>query len=205
MKKIVKIVLLGLLTFTLFACGNGGGSDAKSGGSGTAAKKDVKKPKLEMSIKEYGIMTLELEPEYAPITVENFLKLVNDGFYDKLSFTRAIPDYMIIGGDPVGDGTGGTGTSIKGEFSSNGVDNPLKHTRGAISMARLEGQPDSASSQFMIIQKDNAELDGACAVFGYVTSGIEIVDKICEEVPIDEYGFIDFTSQPVIEYIKVIG
>ena len=202
MKRIVKIVLLGLLTFALFACGNGEGGNV---GTGSTAKKNIKKPKLEMSVKDYGIMTLELEPEYAPITVENFLKLVNEGFYDKLSFTRAIPDFMIIGGDSVGDGSGGTGTTIKGEFEQNGVHNPLKHTRGALSMARIETDPNSASSQFMIIQKDNTELDGANAVFGYVTSGVEIVDKICEEVPIDEYGFIDFTSQPVIEYIKVIG
>lgn len=205
MKRIVKIVLLSLLALGLFACGNGSGA---SGTSGTNAdgKKEIKKPVVEMSIKDYGTIKLELEPEHAPITVENFLKLVNDGFYNGLTFTRVVPGYMILGGDPTKDGTGTTGTSIKGEFEQNGVNNPLKHTRGAISMARLENQFDSASSQFFIMQQDSADLDGSCAVFGYIVGdGIKVVDKICEEVSTDEYGQVDFMEQPIIEYIKVIG
>ena len=124
-----------------------------------------------------GEIELELYPEAAPITVENFTKLVGEGFYDGLTFHRIISGFMIQGGDPLGNGTGGSKDRIKGEFRQNGVDNPIKHTRGVISMARSM-MPNSASSQFFIMHEDAPHLDGAYAAFGKVTSGIETVDKI---------------------------
>ncbi len=120
---------------------------------------------------------LELYPEVAPITVENFEKLVKEGFYNGLIFHRVIAGFMIQGGDPDGNGTGGPGYSIKGEFSSNGVQNNLKHTRGVISMARSMN-PNSAGSQFFIMHKDAPHLDGQYAAFGKVVEGIEVVDEI---------------------------
>ena len=120
---------------------------------------------------------LELYPEIAPVTVENFLKLVNDGFYNGLTFHRIIPGFMIQGGDPSGDGTGGPGWTIKGEFSSNGVENNLAHKRGVISMARAM-DPNSAGSQFFIMHADAPYLDGQYASFGKVLEGMDEVDRI---------------------------
>ena len=120
---------------------------------------------------------LELYPETAPITVENFIKLVKDGFYDGLTFHRVISGFMIQGGCPNGTGTGGPGWHIKGEFASNGVDNPVKHTRGVISMARAM-DPDSAGSQFFIMHQDAPHLDGQYAAFGKVVEGMDVVDEI---------------------------
>lgn len=120
---------------------------------------------------------LELDEKAAPITVENFLKLVGEGFYDGLIFHRVIPGFMIQGGCPQGTGTGGPGYHIKGEFKSNGFDNPIKHTRGVISMARA-GDPNSAGSQFFIMHADSPHLDGGYAAFGKVVEGIEVVDEI---------------------------
>ncbi|MFT3951564.1 MAG: peptidylprolyl isomerase [Oscillospiraceae bacterium] len=122
-------------------------------------------------------ITLELYPEAAPITVENFTNLVNDGFYDGLIFHRVISGFMIQGGDPEGTGTGGPAHRIKGEFAKNGVANPIKHTRGVISMAR-SGDPNSAGSQFFIMHADASHLDGSYAAFGKVTDGIDVVDEI---------------------------
>ncbi len=126
---------------------------------------------------------IELYPDIAPITVENFVKLVKDGFYDGLTFHRIIPGFMIQGGDPEGTGMGGPGWSIKGEFSSNGVKNDLKHTRGVISMARSMN-PNSAGSQFFIMHQDSPHLDGDYAAFGKVTEGMEEVDRIAS-IPTD--------------------
>ena len=126
---------------------------------------------------------IELYPDIAPITVENFVKLVKDGFYDGLTFHRIIPGVMIQGGDPEGTGMGGPGWSIKGEFSSNGVKNDLKHTRGVISMARSMN-PNSAGSQFFIMHKDSPHLDGDYAAFGKVTEGMDEVDRIAS-IPTD--------------------
>jgi peptidyl-prolyl cis-trans isomerase B (cyclophilin B) len=134
-------------------------------------------PKIELVIKNFGSIKLELFPSVAPITVENFLKLVNEGFYNGLSFHRVIKGFMIQGGCPLGNGTGGSKNKIKGEFFSNGVVNPLMHTRGVISMARSM-MNDSASSQFFIMHKDAPHLDGSYAAFGVVTEGIEVVDKV---------------------------
>ena len=146
---------------------------------------------------------LELDAQAAPITVENFLKLVQDGFYDGLTFHRIIDGFMIQGGDPNGDGTGGSEETIPGEFSANGFDNPLSHTRGTISMARSQDY-DSASSQFFIMQEDTPSLDGQYAAFGHVTSGMEVVDAICEDaVNGDANGVLPAEDQPVIESITI--
>ena len=134
-------------------------------------------PKVELVIKNFGTIKLELFPSVAPITVENFLKLVGEGFYNGLTFHRVIKGFMIQGGCPLGNGTGGSKNKIKGEFFSNGVVNPLMHTRGVISMARSM-MNDSASSQFFIMHKDAPHLDGSYAAFGVVTEGIEVVDKV---------------------------
>ena len=124
-----------------------------------------------------GTMTLELYPEIAPITVANFVKLANEGFYNGLIFHRVIAGFMIQGGDPTGTGMGGPGYQIKGEFSSNGVKNTLKHTRGVISMARSM-HPDSAGSQFFIMHQNAPHLDGSYAAFGKLTEGFDVLDRI---------------------------
>ncbi len=128
-------------------------------------------------IKDMGEMKFELYGDVAPITVENFIKLVNEGFYDGITFHRVIENFMIQGGDPDGTGTGGSDDTIKGEFTSNGVDNPILHEKGILSMARTT-EPDSASSQFFIMHADTASLDGDYAAFGRITEGLEIIDAI---------------------------
>ena len=168
------------------------------------------KVNIEMSVKNYGIIELELDADVAPITVNNFVNLVNSGFYNGLTFHRIMEGFMIQGGDPNGNGSGGSINKIKGEFSNNGVNNTISHKRGVISMARRGGNPDtaetmnSASSQFFIVHEDSEFLDGNYAAFGHVTSGMEVVDKIAEDAnPIDRNGTIVKEEQPVIEYIKV--
>ena len=147
---------------------------------------------------------VELDADTAPITVTNFVKLVQDNFYDGLTFHRIIDGFMIQGGDPNGDGTGGAEDTIKGEFSSNGVKNDISHVRGTISMARST-DPDSASSQFFIVQSDSTHLDGDYAAFGHVTSGMDIVDQICKDAkPTDGNGTIAKDQQPVIESIRMV-
>lgn len=159
---------------------------------------------VEITVEDYGTITIALDSDSAPITVENFVTLARDGFYDGLTFHRIIETFMIQGGDPKGNGTGGSGKEIEGEFPNNGVHNELKHVRGAVSMARGE-DPDSASSQFFIVQKDSPHLDGDYACFGYVTSGMNIVDQICADAkPTDGNGTIPASAQPVIKSIKVI-
>ena len=146
---------------------------------------------------------IELYPDIAPISCENFEKLVKSGFYDGLTFHRIIDGFMMQGGDPLGNGTGGSDNTIKGEFSQNGVENNLSHTRGAISMARSTDM-DSASSQFFIVQSDSTYLDGQYACFGYVTDGMDIVDEICKNaVTTDSNGSVDAENQPVINSIKI--
>lgn len=162
------------------------------------------KPQVKIHIKDYGVITAQLEPDVAPITVENFLKLAKDGFYDGLTFHRIISGFMIQGGDPLGNGMGGSEQMIKGEFSGNGVENPLSHTRGALSMARAQNK-DSASSQFFIVHKDSDFLNGDYAVFGYVTEGMDVVDKICDSVAVeDSNGTVKKENQPVIERVEVV-
>jgi peptidyl-prolyl cis-trans isomerase B (cyclophilin B) len=135
------------------------------------------KPVVEITMQDGGKIDIELDPSEAPDTVKNFLKLVNEGFYDGLTFHRIIPGFMIQGGDPEGTGLGGSDATIKGEFSSNGVKNSISHERGVISMAR-SNDPDSASSQFFITNADSVFLDGEYAAFGRVTSGMDTVDQI---------------------------
>lgn len=157
----------------------------------------------DIVVEDYGTITVKLDQSNAPITCANFVNLANQKFYDGLTFHRIITDFMIQGGDPLGNGTGGSDKNIKGEFAANGYNNPLKHTRGAISMARST-LPDSASSQFFIVHKDSEFLDGNYAVFGYVTEGIEIVDKICEDSnPVDNNGTILANEQPIITSISI--
>lgn len=195
MKKILIIILAAsLLLFT--GCG-GSGRDSKTAG----------KHRIEIDVAGYGVICAELDGDSAPITVSNFLKLTKEGFYDGLTFHRVVPGFVVQGGDPEGTGMGGSDETIKGEFSENGVDNPLKHTRGALSMVRSQ-DPNSASSQFFIVQEDaaGAQLDGKYAVFGYVTEGMEIVDKICSDVPVqDSFGSVLPDDQPVITSVKVVG
>lgn len=157
----------------------------------------------EIEVKDYGTIDVELDADTAPITVTNFVKLAQEGFYDGLTFHRIMDGFMIQGGDPNGDGTGESKENIKGEFSNNGVDNDISHTRGTISMARAS-DPDSASSQFFIVQADSTFLDGDYAGFGHVTEGMDIVDKICEDAkPTDDNGTIPSDQQPVIEKITI--
>lgn len=158
----------------------------------------------EITVKDYGTIKVELDADSAPITVTNFVELAQEGFYDGLTFHRIMDGFMMQGGDPLGDGTGGSAETIKGEFSSNGVENSLSHTKGAISMAR-SSNPNSASSQFFIVETDSTFLDGEYAVFGYVTEGIEIVEKICEDAkPTDNNGSIPEDDQPVMETVTII-
>ena len=133
--------------------------------------------KAIIEVNKYGTIEVELDPSSAPLTVENFVKLANKGFYKGLTFHRVIKGFMIQGGCPKGNGTGGPGYAIKGEFAANGVNNPLKHTRGVISMARAM-DPNSAGSQFFIMHQDAPHLDGQYAAFGKVVKGIEVVDAI---------------------------
>ena len=135
------------------------------------------KPIVTITMDDGGVITLELYPNIAPETVNNFVSLVNKGFYDGLSFHRIIPGFMIQGGDPLGNGTGGPGYSIKGEFKSNGFRNDLRHERGVISMARAM-DPNSAGSQFFIMHADAPHLDGSYAAFGKVLDGMGVVDSI---------------------------
>jgi len=138
---------------------------------------DAEKTKIEITMASGGAITIELDSAAAPITVANFLKLVDESFYDGLTFHRIIPGFMIQGGDPKGTGSGGANEKIKGEFSENGWDNPISHIRGVISMARTD-DPNSASCQFFITNADSTYLDGKYAAFGYVTSGMDVVDEI---------------------------
>ena len=158
----------------------------------------------EIVVKNYGTIALELDADVAPITVANFANLVNEGFYNGLTFHRIISGFMIQGGDPLGNGTGGSSKTIKGEFASNGVKNSISHVRGTISMAR-SSMPNSASSQFFIVHKDSTFLDGQYAAFGTVTSGMDVVDKICADTSVeDDNGTVAAKNQPVIEKITMI-
>ena len=157
----------------------------------------------DIVIEGYGTVTLELDPDTAPITVKNFVNLAKSGFYDGLTFHRIMKDFMMQGGDPKGNGTGGSDREIKGEFSSNGVKNNLSHTRGVVSMARSNDM-DSASSQFFIVHQDSTFLDGNYAAFGWVISGMDVVDTICETaIPTDNNGTIPASQQPVIRTITI--
>ena len=227
-KRLIGLMLAAVMVLSFAACGkegkdSGTGDSVAAGegaGNGEAASGSGESPSaedagagenvsgkhhVEITVKDYGTISVELDGDAAPITVANFLKLAGEGFYDGLTFHRIISGFMIQGGDPKGDGTGGSDENIKGEFSENGVENSLSHTRGAISMARAS-QMDSASSQFFIVHEDSTFLDGQYACFGYVTEGIEVVDAICDTVNafLDTNGTVEKDSQPVIESVKVV-
>lgn len=156
-----------------------------------------------IDIEDYGTIEVALDESTAPETVKNFVELAESGFYDGLKFHRIMEDFMMQGGDPSGDGTGGSEKNIKGEFRNNGVDNPLSHTKGAISMARSNDY-NSASSQFFICHADATFLDGDYAVFGYVTKGFDVVDKVCvNSNPTDDNGTIPEDEKPVIRTITI--
>ena len=178
MKRWLSLILAAALAVCVFAaCSK---DDNTSGSAG--------KHHGEIEVQDYGTIAVELDGDAAPITVDNFLKLAKEGFYDGLTFHRIIDGFM-----------------IKGEFSANGVENNLSHTRGAISMARNSVSMDSASSQFFIVQSDSTFLDGQYACFGYVTSGMDIVDQICKDAqPTDGNGTIPAAEQPVITAVRVI-
>ena len=208
MKKIsrllIAVMLVGVLVLTGCQKGDGGSTD-KSSDKGGAENVRGNIVKAEINIIDYGVMELELDGKTAPITVENFVKLAESGFYDGLTFHRIISDFMIQGGDPEGNGQGGSEESIKGEFAANGVENNISHVRGVISMARASNDMDSASSQCFIVHKDSTFLDGQYAAFGKVTKGIEIVDKICADTQVeDDNGTVLAENQPVIDSIKII-
>ncbi len=155
---------------------------------------------IELKIKDFGVIKLELNADAAPITVANFKKLVGEGFYDGLTFHRVINGFMIQGGDPWGNGMGGSDRQIKGEFAINGVNNPIRHEKGVISMARSQ-DPDSASSQFFICQADCTFLDGQYAAFGYVTDGIDVVDAVAR---VRTNAMDKPYEDVVIEYIREV-
>lgn len=219
-KKFSFLLVLAVLVMGLSACGSSK-SDTTSETKATKAPKatetaeatkepeskttDTKgKHHAKIKVKNYGTIEVELDGGTAPITVANFVKLVNEKFYDGLTFHRIMSGFMIQGGDPLGNGTGGSDETIKGEFSSNGVENNISHKRGVISMAR-SSDPDSASSQFFIMHQDADYLDGEYAAFGKVTKGMDVVDKICEDAtPTDGNGTIEKADQPVIESIRMV-
>lgn len=179
MKKkhlLLSIILLCIL-FSMTACGQKASSNSSSDDTQNLLSG---KHHVAIEISSYGTIEAELDADTAPVTVTNFINLANSGFYNGLTFHRVIDGFMIQGGDPNGDGTGGSSEKIKGEFKSNGVPNNISHVRGTISMARSSAN-NSASSQFFIMQKDTPSLDGQYAAFGTVTSGMDIVDKICKD------------------------
>jgi peptidyl-prolyl cis-trans isomerase B (cyclophilin B) len=197
MKKWMKVFFVLLTVVSLVGC-----SSSKTTEKTKKTKTLKGNYQVEIKIKDYGTIYAEIDADTAPITVTNFVNLCKNHFYDGLTFHRIIKDFMIQGGDPNGDGTGGSEETIKGEFSDNGVENSLKHTRGALSMARSQDN-DSASSQFFIVQKTASHLDGQYAVFGYVYEGMDIVDKICDDVQVeDNNGTVAKENQPVIESIR---
>lgn len=196
MKKIKKLLIITLILIAAVGCSK---KENKMDNKYLSGKINVL-----MQVKDYGDVKIELDADTAPITVTNFVKLVKNKFYDGLTFHRIMDGFMIQGGDPNGDGTGGSDETIKGEFEANGVKNNISHKRGVISMARSMNN-DSASSQFFIVQQDSTFLDKQYAAFGHVTFGMDVVDKIAKDAnPTDDNGTIPKNEQPVINYIKVI-
>ena len=203
MKK--RYVLLSTIILCLGIIMNGCGKKAPTDSSSQSSELLSGKHHISIEVSNYGTIKAELDADTAPITVTNFINLANSGFYDGLTFHRVIDGFIIQGGDPEGNGTGGSSEKIKGEFSNNGIDNNISHTRGTISMARSSAY-NSASSQFFIMQKDTTSLDGQYAAFGTVTDGMDIVDKICKDcTDTNQNGVItDKSKQPVITKISVI-
>ena len=211
MKKIIALLIV-LATFgcLLASCGSKEPDACEYLETRDIEGRDIKY--VEMSVKGYGKMVILLDATTAPITVANFISLVEEGFYDGLTFHRIIKDFMIQGGDPDGNGTGGSENEIKGEFDSNGHKNDISHKYGVISMARSGGDEtnnygnDTASSQFFICNADASEsLDGSYAAFGYVVEGLDVIDEITEDVfPKTAYASYhnDYTTDPTYGYPK---
>ena len=197
-----RFILIAIMTIFLLT-GCGGGSDAE--GTYTPAELDTSATYYaDIDIEDYGTITVQLDQKSAPITVTNFATLATNGFYDGLTFHRIIEGFMMQGGDPKANGTGGSDRPIKGEFMYNGVDNMIPHLRGTISMARRGDSYNSATSQFFIVHKNYTSLDGKYAAFGTVTEGMEIVDAICEAAePVDGNGLVAYEKQPVIKTITI--
>ncbi len=199
--KLIAIIAVLLVAGVALFFGLGGGSESTQQAGPVSVNPTHN---IQIDVQDYGTITAELYGEAAPITVANFVKLVNEGFYDGLTFHRIISGFMIQGGDPLGNGTGGSSEKIKGEFSSNGWNNPIAHERGVLSMARSNA-PDSASSQFFIMHEAAPHLDGSYAAFGRVLSGMEVVDAICQNTPVtDGNGSVTKANQPIITSIRVI-
>ena len=191
MKKMLKIVfalsLVFVMTFSFAACS------------------DKENYTAVIDIENYGKITLTLDADAAPKTVDNFVKLAKSGFYDGLTFHRIMEGFMMQGGDPEGTGMGGSDETIVGEFSANGYENSISHIRGTVSMARNGYDYNSASSQFFIVHKDSTFLDGQYAAFGRVTDGMDVVDKVCEDAkPTDDNGTIPASEQPIIKSITIV-
>ena len=221
-RKLAIVVSLAVLMVLLAACGQSGADQAEQAGAdqaGVAAEEDVAEDGIAensiaedgvgvhhavISVEDYGDIQLELDGDTAPVTVQNFMDLAKAGFYDGLTFHRIMDGFMIQGGDPNGDGSGGSEQTIQGEFASNGFENDISHKKGVISMARSQ-DPNSASSQFFIVVDDSDFLDGDYAAFGHVTDGQDVVDKIAADAhPLDDNGTIAPEEQPVITSIKII-
>ncbi len=231
-KKLVSVLVLSTLVLSFAACGKKDdkeevtdgkftSTESTSGESGSAStyvpvieEKGILtresegllsgKHNIEIEFEKFGTIALTLDADTAPVTVTNFLDLVRNGFYNGLTFHRIINGFMIQGGDPAGNGTGGSGRNIQGEFASNGIENNILHKRGVISMAR-SGNPNSGGSQFFIMHQDAPHLDGDYAAFGWVTSGIEIVDAICSTTKVqDSNGTVMAKNQPVIKEIRIV-
>lgn len=197
-KKITAVLITFMLCLGLCACGK---DKADRNNSSHTEKYGIHHAVI--TVENYGEIKLELDGDTAPITVKNFVELAKSGFYNGLTFHRIISGFMIQGGDPNGNGTGGSDKTIKGEFSANGTDNKISHKRGVISMARSKSY-DSASSQFFIMHQDGTYLDGQYAAFGFVTEGMEIVDAITENTPVtDNNGTVLRENQPVIKSVVI--
>lgn len=203
--RVFAVVLMMVSVLLLASCGTAKSTEATNTESTSSESVEgIGMHNIEMTIENYGTVKLELDGDTAPVTVQNFLDLVNSGFYNGLTFHRIMDGFMIQGGDPEGTGFGGSEKNIVGEFSSNGHKNDISHKKGVISMARSQN-PNSASSQFFIMVADAEYLDGNYAAFGRVTEGQDVVDKIAKDAqPIDNNGTIPPANQPVITGIKVI-
>ncbi len=203
LKKFFSIVVCIALCFCFAGCGETE-NNKNEGYISSPTVETVGRKNAVITVENYGEIKLELYGDLAPVTVDNFVKLAESGFYDGLTFHRIMKDFMIQGGDPEGTGMGGSDQNIYGEFAANKFQNNISHVRGVISMARLDNDYNSANSQFFIVHQDATHLDGGYAAFGKVTEGIEVVDKIAE-IPSDPYtGFVEKPDQPVISSIEIL-
>ena len=206
-KKMFSVIISVIMCIGMLTGCTGSGVDSTNTTETTAGDTTQYlsgKVNIQIQVESYGTINATLDADVAPITVTNFVNLAKSGFYDGLTFHRIISGFMIQGGDPKHNGTGGSDEKIKGEFASNGVKNSISHKRGTISMAR-SSYYDSASSQFFIMHADSTALDGQYAAFGTVTSGMDVVDAICNNVnPVGDNGMVPYEQQPVITTIKVL-